>query len=255
MAPRKRKFPPIYEHSLQDAAGRGELDQFYATQELNIECAKAITAALSEHYNCSTYCLDTAAASKEVVDKFGLDRTMRVLANTVRHFDYDGRLSRASKEWAHTIPAFPEESMGRYCLVNSNPGLTNLFVGQVRHDHLLTQPLKAPDIRAEAERILRQFQAAPEPNNADGTKFMAELSPDYIARAKSKDHVRLMALLPFPTLTLSFTEHRKGFFALISRDEDRNQPLRLRKPSIKAQLAAEPVPGEKPTKPKDREAR
>ena len=57
MAPRKRKFPPIYEHSLQDAAGRGELDQFYASQELNIECAKAITAALSEHYNCSTYCL------------------------------------------------------------------------------------------------------------------------------------------------------------------------------------------------------
>lgn len=97
MAPRKRKFPPIYEHSLQDAAGRGELDQFYASQELNIECAKAITAALSEHYNCSTYCLDTAAVSKEVVDKFGLDRTMRVLANTVRHFDYDGRLSRASK--------------------------------------------------------------------------------------------------------------------------------------------------------------
>ena len=53
MAPRKRKFPPIYEHSLQDAAGRGELDQFYASQELNIECAKAITAALSGHSNCS----------------------------------------------------------------------------------------------------------------------------------------------------------------------------------------------------------
>ena len=101
---RKHKFPPVYEHSFQEAVERGEPEQFNASHELNIACAKAITTALAEYYNFGTYCLDTAAASKDVVGKFGLDRTMYVLANTVRHYDWDGRISRASKEWAPSLP-------------------------------------------------------------------------------------------------------------------------------------------------------
>lgn len=254
-SPRNHKFPPIYGHSLQESSDRGELEQFHASQELNVNCAKAITAALAEHYNYSTYCLDAAAACKEVVGKFGFDRMLYVLANTIRHMDFDGRISRHNKEWARTIPDFPEKKLSCYCLVNSNPGLTNLFVNQVRHDYLLTQPLKAADIKAEAARILKEFQSVMEPNSPNGSHFMAQVSPDFLARAKTKDHDRLMELLPFSSLTLSTLDGHKGVYALILGSENRDQPLRLRKPSIKTQLSAKPVPSDQSSKPREQEVR
>ncbi len=254
-AKRGQKFPPIYEHSFQQAKERGEVEYFHASQKLNADCAKAINAALAEHYNYSTYCLDTAAASKEVVGKFGFDRTMHVLANTIRHFDYDGRISRSSKEWAQTIPAIDSTDISSRYLVSSNPGLTDMFVKQVCHDYLLTKPLKAQEIKAEAEKILSQLQALREPNSPDAEQFMVRVSPAFLERAKPKNVERLMSLLPFPSLKISQAEGRSDTYAIIDKNENRRQPLQMRKPSIKAQLAAKPVPGDQPAKPKDREVR
>ena len=50
----------------------------------------------------------------------------------------------------------------------------------------------------------------------------------------------MMRLLPFQTLTFSTLKERNGYFAFISKDENRNQKLRLRRPSIRAQLAVKP---------------
>ena len=111
-----------------------------------------------------------------------------------------------------------------------------MFVRQARHEHLLRQPLKAADIKAEAAHILEQFQAAQEPNSPNGTHYMAQVSPDFLARAKTKDTDRLFSMLPFQSLSLSALEGRKGRFALISKNEDRFQKLVLRKPSVRKKL-------------------
>ena len=84
-SPKKQTFPPVYNHPLHDAVKRGELEQFQISHDLNAACAKAIDAALTKHFDRNTYDLNTEAASREVVEKFGFDRTMAVLANTVRH--------------------------------------------------------------------------------------------------------------------------------------------------------------------------
>lgn len=247
---------PVYEYSLQEATRRGELGQFYTSWDLNVACAKAISSALSKHYNHFSQCLDAAAAAREVVGSFGFDRTMRVLANTVRFLDDDRSLSHASREWACTSPALPEKSVDRQTLVNSNPNLIDRFVDQVRHDYLLTQPLKAADIQAEAARILKGFQAALEPNSPSGTHFMVQLSPTFLARANTKDHDRLINMLPFASLSLSPLNNRKGIFALILAGEDRNQPLRSCKPSIKTQLTeTKTAQVEKPTAQRNQEVR
>lgn len=65
---------------------------------------------------------------------------------------------------------------------------------------------------------------------------MAQVSPDFLARAGSKDTDRLMSMLPFQSLSLSGLEGRKGTYALISKDEDRFQKLVLRKPSVRRKL-------------------
>lgn len=254
-SPQRRKFPPVYEHSAQQAQERGELEQFHAFRELNIACAGAINTALAEQYSYETHCLDTKAAAKEVVGKFGFDRTMYVLANTIRHFDWDGRISRSNKEWARTVPSYDSKESCTYYLINRNPGLTDLFVRRVRHDYLLTQPLKARDVTAEAEKILSQFQKLSEPNSPSGEQFIVQVSPDFLERAKPKNMERLMALLPFPSLKISRIEGRIDTYAMIDKGENRWQPLQKRKPSIKAQLAAKPVPGDQSARPKDREAR
>lgn len=121
--------------------------------------------------------------------------------------------------------------------------MIDAFVSAARHEHLLSRPLKRDDIKREALNILSKFQNAQEPNSPNGTHYMAQVSPDFLARAKTKDHDRLMAMLPFQSL--STLEGRKGIYALISKDENRFQKLQLRKPSVRRKLQ-EQAPAPKP---------
>lgn len=70
---------------------------------------------------------------------------------------------------------------------------------------------------------------------------MVQVSPDFLARAGTKDTDRLMAMLPFQSLSLSGLEGRKGTFALIVKDEDRFQKLILRRPSVRKKLQEQPA--------------
>ena len=65
---------------------------------------------------------------------------------------------------------------------------------------------------------------------------MAQLSPDFLIRASTEDQDRLFAMLPFKSLTFSARKDRKGLFAFIQKDENRDQPLRQRKPSVRKKL-------------------
>ena len=89
-----------------------------------------------------------------------------------------------------------------------HPGLTDMFVTAARHEYLLSLPLTKEDIKAEALNILSAFQNATEPNSPNGTHYMAQISPNFLARASTRDTDRLMAMLPFQTLSLSGLEGR-----------------------------------------------
>ena len=175
---------------------------------------------------------------RDVVKRFGYERMLYVLANTVQAQGGDGRVSQSNKKWAQSIPVVFEGGKRdvSYLITRAHSGLLDMFVSQARHEFLLRQPLKAADIKAEAEHILKRIQGAQEPNSPNGTHYMAQVSPDFLARARTKDTNRLMAMLPFQTLSLSGLKDRKGTFALISKDEDRFQKLVLRKPSVRKKL-------------------
>ena len=227
---------PLYKNSFEYAYQHGEAEQSIASKRANIACRDAIEKAVASHYN--GYSLDTETAVKEVVQQFGYERMFYVLANTVQTMDWDQRVSQNNKAWAQTIPIVFEkgERDTSYLITRTHPGLLDMFVRDARHEHLLKQPLKAADIKAEAAHILERFQAAREPNSPSGTHYMVQVSPDFLARAKTKDQDRLMAILPFQSLALSTLEDRKGIYALISKDENRFQKLVLRKPSVRKKL-------------------
>lgn len=230
---------PLYKYPAAYARENDELEHYRASYKANVACKNAIETAIKDNYHDN--CLGKEAV-KQVADQFGYERMFFVLANTVQRKDFDGRISHDNKDWAKTIHVFEdknyfgEDRRSAFEVDAVNPGLTDIFINQARREYLLTQPLAKEDIQAEAARLLRRLQSEREPNSPSGTHFMAEFSPDFLIRASTKDHDRLFAMLPFQSLTFSALKDRKGIFAFIQKDENRDQPLLQRKPSVRKKL-------------------
>lgn len=145
---------PVYPYPASYAQEHGELEQYRASNRANIACKEAIESAIREHYHDNQ--LDSQAAA-QVVDAFGLDRTMYALANTVQQKDWDARFSLGKKEWAKTIPIQENaDAWGadRNCqfVVNSHSGLTELFLSTVRQEYCQKQEkAHKPSVRAKLQ--------------------------------------------------------------------------------------------------------
>lgn len=157
---------PVYPYPASYAQEHGELEHYRASNRANAACKKAIEAAIREHYDGNS--LDSQAAA-QVVEAFGLDRTLYVLANTVQQKDWDGRISPGNKEWAKSIPIQNNpDAWGtdRNCqfVVNSHPGLTNLFLSTVRREYCQQQEKSAkPSVR---EKLQAMPKATPPKHSA-----------------------------------------------------------------------------------------
>ena len=158
---------PLYTQSGTYAYEHGELEQYWASNEANMACKQAIEDAIRDHY--SGYSLDGKAAVTEVVNAFGVERTMYILANTVQQKDHDGRISPSNKDWAKSIPIQKNpDAWGtdRNCqfVVNSHPGLTNLFLSTVRREYCQQQEKSAkPSVR---EKLQAMPKATPPKHSA-----------------------------------------------------------------------------------------
>ncbi len=145
---------PMYPYPASYAQEHGELEQYRASNRANIACKEAIEAAIREHYHDNQ--LDSQAAP-QVVNAFGLDRTMYVLAITVQQKDWDARFSPGNKKWAKTIPiqknpdAWGTDRNTQF-VVNSHSGLTDLFLSTVRQEYCQKQEkAHKPSVRAKLQ--------------------------------------------------------------------------------------------------------
>ena len=145
---------PVYPYPASHAQEHGELEQYRASNRANIACKEAIEAAIREHYHDNQ--LDSQAAA-QVVNVFGLDRTLFVLSNTVQQKDWDARFSPGNKEWAKNISIQQNpDAWGtdRNCqfVVNSHSGLTDLFLSTVRQEYCQKQEkAHKPSVRAKLQ--------------------------------------------------------------------------------------------------------
>ena len=246
---------PVYKYPASYAREHDELEAYRASNKANIACKTAIETAIREHYHDNSL---SREAVKQVVDQFGYDRTLHILAITVREQDWDGRFSHDNKQWAGTIPVFENpdqwgDNRNREFVVSSHPGLTDMFVTWTRREYLLTLPLTKEDIKKEALRLLSRLQDQRQPNSPSGTHFMAEISPDFLLRAGSKDQDKLFAMLPFQSLNFTGIDGRKGLYAVIQKDEDRTKPLRQRRASVRDKLQKAPAAPKPPATGKKKE--
>ena len=133
-AQEKLKNTPLYPHSAAYASEHGEMAQYNLSYQANSACKEAIEQAISAHYTENR--LDTEAAVKDVLEKFGTERVQFILANTIQRKNHDGRISQDNKAWAKTIPMPEDSGASRHCAYlvvdGVNPGLTDLFIRQAR---------------------------------------------------------------------------------------------------------------------------
>ena len=81
---------PIYRETANYAYEAGEMESYRASLAANVECRRAIEAAISSNYGDNR--LDADAAVKSVLEQFSPERVRYVLANTIQQKDFDGRI-------------------------------------------------------------------------------------------------------------------------------------------------------------------
>ena len=134
--PEEKPEVPIYRETANYAYEADELESYRASLAANVECRRAIEAAISSYYGDNR--LDADAAVKSVLEQFSPERVRYVLANTIQQKDFDGRIPQPLKEWAKTVDVCPENA-SRFLVDKPNPGLTALFVDAFRQQ---TEPQK-----------------------------------------------------------------------------------------------------------------
>ena len=119
---------PVYRESLQYAVDHDEKNFYFDSHRCNVECRRAIEKAISDHFDGLSLQQD---APNAVLQRFGEERTLYVLANTIQLMRDDGRVSRNNIQWADQtfIPCGTkvDDQMRREFLIREHPGLFDLF--------------------------------------------------------------------------------------------------------------------------------
>lgn len=118
----------IYPYSLEYAIKHNERGLWRESYQANCDCARAIERAINENYDGSRLADN---CEKAVLGEYGIDHVNWVLANTIHEKEQDGRISHYNKEWAKSFH-IPQDTTQLQFVVDSHPGLVNLFTDTVR---------------------------------------------------------------------------------------------------------------------------
>lgn len=152
----EKTYPPLYTPPFSYAKEHGETDDYRASRELNRDCKKAVEGAIRENFDGMHLAHDAADL---VLEKYGAERVAFILANTVQYFDYDGRFSKSTKEWAKSIGIPDAIGYGREqnaeFIVTSHPAVLDGFIGLAREN------MREQEIRQEPVLENVQTEAGP----------------------------------------------------------------------------------------------
>lgn len=91
----------VYPYSYEEARARGQTAQHRKSYRLNVECALSIQAASSLNLANGHVPIKNV---REVLEDYGPERVMWVLANTVQQRGSDTRYTEDSRRWAENFP-------------------------------------------------------------------------------------------------------------------------------------------------------
>lgn len=167
----------IYKYSWETAKYENELKEYQESKRENIKCKEAIEEAIRTHFDGMH--LDISCV-QDIFSEYGYDRTMWVLAATVKNKSFDGRFSNINKGWARTIiPSHLEKYEFDEYAVQSHPAVLNGFIDSVRVEY-------------EALGLLSSEECLKDSYKEDYTNKLLILRPEIL-----KDEARKPALQYF----------------------------------------------------------
>ncbi len=129
----EKVYPPLYTHTIAYAMEHGRADDYLESRKLNLDCKNAIEGAIRKNFDGMHLAHD---AAKGVLEEYGAERVVFILANTVQHLEHDGRFSIGNKAWAkgYGIPENINRGMDMNAdyVVNSHPAVLDGFIGLAR---------------------------------------------------------------------------------------------------------------------------
>lgn len=127
---------PVYKNTGDYAREHKELNLYRESFEANRACRQAIENAIAGSFDGFYLAKD---CEKPVVEAFGLERVLCVLAITLAEKEHDGRFSRGNIEWAKAYPisenpadASQIRERNVYNVVSSHSAILEGFVNRVR---------------------------------------------------------------------------------------------------------------------------
>ncbi len=129
------KYPAVYTHSAVYASEHWEEELCMMSHNLNIECKKAIEAAVNENFDGLHLNPDAVLS---VMEEYGAERMAYVLSATLQWQAWDGRFSKSNQEWAAQTYIPENRVMGRNLSrdmeVYSHPAVLDGFVDLFREE-------------------------------------------------------------------------------------------------------------------------
>ena len=119
----------LYPYSAAEARKRNELSLWRESYKANIACRSAIEDAIRQNFDgmhLKKDCLEPVLA------EYGYKRTEWVLATTLQKLSWDGRFSRANKQWAVRRYIPQDERHNAEITVRSHPAILDGFVDLYR---------------------------------------------------------------------------------------------------------------------------
>ncbi len=131
--PEEEMYPPLYIHTLSYAMEHGMADDYLVSRKWNLDCKNAIEDAIRNNFDGMHLAHD---AAEEILEEYGAERVIFILANTVQHLEQDGRFSRENKAWANKYEIPKNINSGKDLnidyIVNSHPAVLDGFIGLAR---------------------------------------------------------------------------------------------------------------------------
>lgn len=128
---------PVYREPFSYARDNDQIDAYRNSRKAAIACKDAIQKAITANYH--GWSLDSATALEQLLGQFSMEQICYVLAITVRFKDWDGRISKQNKQWAWTVPVYPDcdslmnyDQNVRFVVDGVHPGLVDLLINKVR---------------------------------------------------------------------------------------------------------------------------
>ena len=152
----------LYPYSAQEAKKRNQLPMWRESYHANVACRNAIEETIRQNFDgmhLKKDCLEPVLA------EYGYKRTEWVLATTLQELSWDGRFSRANKQWAARRYIPQDERHNAEITVRSHPAILDAFVDLYREAYQklgLFGPEHCVGDRAEQDYIGKVLVLSPD---------------------------------------------------------------------------------------------